>query len=278
MSNFQRIAIIGVGLIGGSIGLAVRERGLAGEIVGIGRRKVSLDKALACQAIDQAATDLPTAVKTADLVIVATPVDRIVDAVREAAAAEPAALLTDAGSAKASICHELTAELGGRFVGSHPLAGDHRSGPEYARSDLFEGRTVIVTPSDQTPEVLVASISQFWRQLGAQVKTMPPDQHDQALAATSHLPHLTAAALAAATPSAWLDLAATGWADATRIAAGDPALWAQIFAANRGGLLAALDRFDEQLGALREAVDAENWQFVEQLLINAKRIRDALGD
>ena len=274
---FQRIAIVGVGLIGGSIGLAVRERGLAGQVIGIGRRQVSLDKALACGAIEQASTDYGIAAK-ADLAIAATPIDSVIPAVRQLAAAAPAALLTDAASTKEAICRELAGDLGDRFIGSHPLAGDHRTGPEYARADLFSGRTVVVTPGGAGGDEAVGQVTDFWTQLGARVVTMSPADHDRALAATSHLPHLIAAALAAATPADWLELAATGWSDTTRIAAGDPSLWSQIFAANRAGLLKRLAEFDDRLQALRGAIESDDWQQVEQLLLDAKRIRDALGD
>lgn len=271
------MAIVGVGLIGGSIGLAVRKRGLAGRVVGIGRRQTSLDKALACGAIDEASTELASGADGADMVVVATPLDRVAPSVRAAAAAG-AQRLTDAGSTKANICRDVGSDLSDRFVGSHPLAGDHRTGPEHARADLFAGRTVVVTPTAESPADLVEQISQFWTDLGAKIVRMSPVDHDQALAATSHLPHLTSAALAAATPEQWLSLAATGWADATRIAAGDPALWAQICASNRGGLLEALDRFDRSLSEFRTAVENEDWEHVEHLFNTAKRMRDALGD
>ena len=213
MPDRPSVAIIGVGLIGGSIGLALRERRLTSEIVGVGRRMATLDVARKMGAIDRATTNLVEGVANADWVIVATPVDSIVDTVKAVAAAAPRANITDAGSTKGQICREirqLVAEEpgrpapGARFIGSHPLAGGHRTGPEFARADLLVDRMVVVTPDDHTPPGLVERTKEFWEQLGAEVALLAPDEHDRAVAATSHLPHLIAAALASSTPEEWL--------------------------------------------------------------------------
>jgi prephenate dehydrogenase len=287
MPASPRVAIVGVGLIGGSIGLALRERGLASEVVGVGRRASSLDKALAHGTIDRGTTNLVDGTAEADWVVVATPVAGIADAVLSVARTSARATITDAGSTKAAICRELRAQstrsepplsLGGRFVGSHPLAGDHRTGPEHARADLFVDRTVVVTPEDDTPPGLVERAKEFWESLGAHVELLSPEEHDRALAATSHLPHLVAAALAGATPDEWLRLAATGWADTTRIAAGDAGLWTQIFSQNRAAVLDALRRFEHKLAVLAEAIDQDDPAAINAQLLEARRIRDALGD
>jgi prephenate dehydrogenase len=287
MPASSRVAIVGVGLIGGSIGLALRQRGLAAEVVGVGRRTASLEKAIAHRAIDRGTTNLVDGVAEADWVVVATPVAQIVDTVLSVAAVSPRALITDAGSTKAEICgavrdHVLEAgpegPLRGRFIGSHPIAGDHRTGPEHARGDLFEGRTVVVTPEESTPPGLVERAKEFWESLGATVELLSPEEHDRALAATSHLPHLVAAALASATPEEWLRLAATGWGDTTRIAAGDAGLWTQIFGQNRVGVVDALRRFEHQLEALATAIENSDAAAMTTLLTEAKRIRDAFQD
>ena len=275
----SRIAIIGVGLIGGSIGLALRSRGLASEVIGVGRRTASLDRAKERGAVDWTTTNLVSGVEGADLVIIATPVGMIVDTVRAVAAAAPRATITDAGSTKAEICRQLREPPAPtHFIGSHPLAGDHRTGPEHARAGLFEGRTVVVTPEDHTPPGLVERVKEFWESLGAEVALLSPEEHDRALAATSHLPHLIAAALASATPEEWLQLAATGWGDTTRIAAGDPQLWTQIFTQNRAAVIDALRRFEHQLAAFDEAISSGDLAALTTELQEAKRIRDALGD
>ena len=287
MLQYNTVSIVGAGLIGGSIGLALRERKLAREVVGIGRRQLSLDAARKVGAIDRGVTDLAAGVAQAQLVIVCTPVDSIAEKlIQVAAACRTDALLTDAGSTKevlvATVDKGLVARRGGpRFVGSHPLAGDHRTGAEFARADLFEGRMVVVTPTEATRPAAVTEVSGFWQSLGAVVKTMSPAEHDRALASTSHLPHLVAAALAAATPPELLPLAASGWRDTTRVAGGDPKLWEPIFATNRLHVLDAVDRLTKVLARLRESLDDGDYASLVEILESAakvKRDRDALGD
>jgi prephenate dehydrogenase len=287
MAEYDTVAIVGVGLIGGSIGLALRERKLAQNIVGVGRRQANLDVARQIGAIDHGVTSLSTGVSHAQLIVVCTPVDTIAEKVIQAAAACPASsLITDAGSTKEAIVSAADAGLAGRrsgprFVGSHPLAGDHRTGAANGRGDLFDGRTVVVTPTQLTRPAAVTEVSGFWQSLGAEVRTMTPAEHDAALATTSHLPHLVATALAAATPHELLPLAASGWRDTTRVAGGDPQLWQPIFAANRQHVLDALDRLSQVLAGIRENLeqgDYESLALVLQQAAKTKRDRDALGD
>jgi prephenate dehydrogenase len=287
MAEYDTVAIVGVGLIGGSIGMALRERKLARRIVGVGRRQTSLDAARTIGAIDHGVTNLATGVAEAQLVIVATPVDLVAERVVQAVAASPpGALITDVGSTKESIVSMVDSALatrrsGPRFVGSHPLAGDHRTGAEHARADMFEGRTVVVTPSDATRTAAVTEVIGFWQSLGANVKTMSPARHDAALAITSHLPHVAAVALAAATPTELLGLTASGWRDTTRVAGGDPKLWQAIFAANRQHVLDAIDMLSQTLENLRETLEQGDYESLAAMLEAAakkKRERDALGD
>lgn len=277
--KFKTVAILGVGLIGGSIGLGLRRRGLAERVIGIGRRLESLRVAREMGAITSATLVPGEGVAEADLVIVCTPVGRIVEDVKSVAPhCRPEALVTDVGSTKAEIVAGVGAELphGVRFIGSHPLAGSEKSGPAAAESDLFVDRVVIVTPDEATPPGDLEALCGFWRGLGARVVQMPADAHDRALAATSHLPHVVAAALAAATPEELLGLTAGGWSDCTRIASGDPELWRQILATNRESLLASLTRFEEQLAAFRTAIEHRGDEAILELLTAAKRRRDAV--
>jgi prephenate dehydrogenase len=287
MAEYDTVAIVGVGLIGGSIGLALRERKLAHNIVGVGRRQANLDVARQVGAIDHGVTSLATGVSQAQLIVICTPVDTIAEKVIQAAAACPAAsLITDAGSTKETIVSAADAGLAGRrsgprFVGSHPLAGDHRTGAAHARGDLFDGRTVVVTPTQLTRPAAVTEVSGFWQSLGAEVHTMTPAEHDAALAATSHLPHLVATALAAATPRELLPLAASGWRDTTRVAGGDPKLWQPIFAANRQHVLEALEKLNNALENIHDALeqgDYETFNSILEAAAKVKRDRDALGD
>lgn len=278
MKSWNTVAIVGVGLIGGSVGLGLRRRRLAREVIGVGRREESLQTARQLGAVDRTTLDLAEAAAEADLVVVCTPVGRIAADVRAAAAAsrrQP--LITDVGSTKGQIVAELERGLpgGARFVGSHPLAGGEKNGPAAADVDLFRRRTVVVTPSGFTYRDDLDAIHELWNGLDANVITMSPATHDRVLAATSHLPHLVAAALAAATDGTDLPLTASGWADTTRIASGDPELWSQIFTSNRENVLAALDRYRKTLDELQQALSDGGESRLIELLTAAKRRRDA---
>lgn len=279
-AHWPVVAIVGVGMIGGSIGKALRSRRLAGKVVGIGRSQASLDAAKQAGCVTDASTDIAAAA-AADLVVVAAGVGAIpalLDAVD--AVIRPGTLLTDAGSTKASIVagwERRRRSRRGRFVGGHPIAGSHRRGPAAADGDLFAGRVTVVTPAKATPAADADAIGDFWAALGSTVFMMPPKEHDRILAATSHAPHVIAAALAAATPEATLAFTAGGWRDTTRIAAGDPDLWADILLDNAGGVGDAMKRFAVSVERLLAAIDRGDRRRLVQLLSRAKDTRDALG-
>ena len=278
--SYKTVAIVGVGLIGGSIGLALRQRNLADCVVGIGRRQSSLRKAKRAGAIHWGTTKLARGVANADVTIVCTPVAQIADYVLQVAEHCPhGALITDAGSTKKTIIDALPGRLpnGTKYIGSHPLAGGHKSGPEAARSDLFCQQTVVVTTKRGTNPHAVEVVAEFWKRLGAHVVSMSPAAHDKALAATSHLPHLVASALAAVTPTKSLELAAGGWTDTTRIASGNSELWQQIFLHNREELLGALSKLSSTLESYRDALDSQDAEAISRLLRKGKQHRDALG-
>jgi prephenate dehydrogenase len=280
MSQWNRVAIIGVGLIGGSLGLDLLRRRLARHVVGIGRRVANLEIAQARGLVTSTSMSIPAGVAECDLVIVCTPVGDVAGRLLEAAASTPAGcLLTDAGSTKGTIVAELDARLPSavRFVGSHPLAGSEKAGPQAAVADLFVGRTVVITPTSRTRPADEAAVRELWQSLDARVVSMTPDEHDRVVAATSHLPHLAAAALAAATPAEGAELIARGWLDTTRIAGGDVELWTQIFAANRTHVLTALEQYGKVLDSFRQAIIAGDDAKLRDLLNEAKRARDALG-
>jgi prephenate dehydrogenase len=280
MAPLRSLTIVGVGLIGGSIGLAVRARMPGAKVVGYGSRPQTLEAARKQGAITDIAAEPAAAVADAELVVVCAPVDHIASQVeRLAPLCRAGMLFTDAGSTKVEIVAALERGAdrwpqGVRFVGSHPLAGSEKSGIQHARADLFVDRTVIVTPTDRAQAADRRTLGEFWTALGARIVEMSPQEHDAALAATSHLPHVVAAALAATTPPEYLALTAGGWQDTTRIAAADPTLWRQIMLANRDRLLAALDQYSTQLAAWREALETGDAAKLERLLADAKRLRD----
>ncbi len=223
MTPFGTVAIVGVGLIGGSIGLALRTRALADRVIGIGRRQASLRIARRVGAVTNTTIELHKGVAEADLVVVCTPVGHIVEHVRSAAAhCRPGTLITDAGSTKQAIVAALDEQLPGgcRFLGSHPLAGSEKSGPAHADAELFEGRVAVITPTVNTRAEDYDRVAHFWQALGSVVVRMSPEEHDRALAITSHLPHVAAAALATTVPEHLFRLAGAGLLDTSRLAAG----------------------------------------------------------
>lgn len=282
---FEAIAVIGVGLLGGSIGLAVRERHLAKRVIGIGRDMVKLREAENRHAVTDVTTDLEAGVREAGLVIVCTPVETVVDLVRRIApAVGRGTLITDVGSTKATIvagADQVLADgqgLWASFVGSHPLAGSEKAGVIFAKAELLLDKTVVVTPSEATNTEAADRVERFWQALGAKTLRMMPVEHDEAIAAASHVPHLIASALAAATPEEALPLTATGWGDTTRVAAGDVELWRQILLDNRVHTLKALARFEKVVSAFRAALEAGDSAALARLLTQGKRIRDFVGN
>ena len=281
MKKWNTVAIVGVGLIGGSIGLALRRRKLARHVVGIGRRTTSLRTASRIGATTSTTTNLGRGVADADLIVVCTPVEQIIDHVLEASAAcPPAAVITDAGSTKENIVAALRGELprGVTFLGSHPLAGSQQAGCRHAQHNLFENRLVVITPTSRTVAATRRTIAGFWRALGARTIQMTPKAHDRAVAATSHVPHLIAAVLAASTPAQDLSLAASGWLDTTRVAAGNVELWRQILLDNKPSVLKSLDKFEKLLIVARQALESRDAAKVERILKAGKKNRDALGN
>ncbi|MGH7172717.1 MAG: prephenate dehydrogenase [Gemmataceae bacterium] len=278
--RISTLAILGVGLLGGSIALAARRRGLAAHLVGTDSDPFVLDRALRDGLLDEVFLHPSRTVADAELVVVCTPVDRIVEQVLCVAEnGRSDCLITDVGSAKAAISRALHGRLpvGMEFVGSHPLAGSEKHGPAHASAHLLEGRLVVVTPEPDTTDNALSRIRDFWTALGARVQVMDADEHDRALALTSHLPHLLSSALAGILPPELYDLTATGFRDSTRLAAGQPALWSAIFRANRAYLLASLDRLEEQLRRFREALLQDDRTALEALLQQGKQVRDDLS-
>jgi prephenate dehydrogenase len=278
--TMHTLTIVGVGLIGASIGLAAKNRRLFRLVRGVGRGRESLERARARGAVDEVYEDLSAALPGAGVVVFCTPVGRIAGQVLSAAPhCDAGTLLTDAGSTKARIVREVEEKLPAcaAFVGSHPLAGSEKRGPDFADVNLFAGRQTVVTPTERTSPRALEQTIQFWQSLGSKVTVMGPEEHDRALAFTSHLPHLVAAALASALPGELAHLAATGFRDTTRIAAGDVGLWTDIFRHNREALLTSLDSFDDTLQDFRRALQQSDWTAVDNLLTQAKKVRDALG-
>jgi len=280
--HWPTVAIVGVGLIGGSVGLALKARRLAARVVGVGRSAASLAEARRLGAVAETTTDLGRAVADADVVVVTTGVGSIPGLLETIdAAVRPGTLVTDAGSTKGTIVsawERSRRTRRGRFVGAHPIAGSHRRGPAAAAADLFQGRVTVVTPDRKTPAADVEDAADFWSALGSTVFTMPPKDHDRLLAATSHAPHVIAAAVAAATPPEARQFTAGGWRDTTRIAAGDPELWADILLDNAAPVAKALSRVAAATEKMLAAIEKQDRRKLVALLAAAKEGRDAVGN
>jgi prephenate dehydrogenase len=279
----RRLAIVGVGLLGGSVARAARAHAVAGEIVGIGRDRARLAPALADGTLDRAVTAIEEGVRDADVVVLAATV--LANEVLLAHVwrhVPDRAVITDVGSTKHGIARAGERLAGARplaFVGSHPMAGSEQSGYAVARADLFQGALVVVTPTDGTEPRAVKSVTELWEAVGARVSVLDPETHDRAVAAISHMPHVVAWALMDAVarfePSA-LDVAARGFKDTTRIAASDPAMWRDILVDNADAVLATLGGFRRALDELERLVAARDAAGLEAALARIKASREGL--
>lgn len=281
--QFQKITIVGVGLLGGSIGLAVRRGRLAREVAGFVRRPASLKDCERAGAVDYATTDLLAAVSNADLVILCTPLAQMRSLAKQILPAlKRGAIVTDVGSVKAGVVRELEsliAKSGAHFIGSHPMAGGEKMGVRAARADLYGKAVCVVTPTRQSNPAAVRKLEKFWKSLGARTLRLDAAQHDLIVSRTSHLPHVVAAALAGLVldpkhPKSQIGLCATGFRDTTRIASGSPEMWRDIALANRKNLVKSVDAFAGELKNFQSALKKGDAQAVERFFAVAKERRD----
>lgn len=277
---FERIAIIGVGLIGGSIGLAVRKKRLASKVIGIGRRKISIDRAIRRSVIDTGTLNLKQGIKGADLIIIATPVDKVEVKIREVAKyAKKGVIVMDVNSTKERIVSSAERCLPKDifFVGTHPIAGSEQTGVFSSDAELFKGSICIMTPTSRTDKKVLKKVKRFWKNIGAKVKIMSPKLHDDIAADISHLPHVLAYTLCNTVSSKELKMAGTGFKDATRIARSSPQMWEEIFIQNQKSLLRSVTAFQKNLNAFKNDVIKKRRASLSKRLALAKRKRDILG-
>ena len=277
---FDQLTILAPGLLGGSVAKAAHARGLARRIV-IWARRPEVRQQLRDQPWCNQVIDTPDeAVRSANLVVLAAPVDKIVELARQLTLHLPAgAIVTDVGSVKNELCRSCTAAMpaGVTFVGSHPMAGSQKTGWENSSETLFDGRTCFVTPYADTPAPAVETVAKFWRALGANVSTVSPDQHDEIVAHISHLPQALATTLCsflAQKNPAWRNLAGGGLRDTTRIAASDATMWIEIFQQNRDEVLRALREFQHELQGFNTALANREWDEIRARLEQGKTYRD----
>ncbi len=285
---FERLAVFGVGLLGGSLGLICKQRGLVREVIGVGRNAERLTEAVSLGAIDRFTLDPAEAYGQSDLIILCAPVQTILNVLPVVARAAPSgALVTDVGSSKASIAEAARTafkDASAVFIGSHPMAGSEQTGVVNARADLYEEAACYVTPEeDLTDCEAVGRLQKFWEALGCAVTIMDPQQHDRMVAALSHLPHALAVALIDSLKSEGIpremirDLAGPGLLDTTRIAAGSTDMWRDIFMENRTEVIKALNRFAVTLGNFQSALFDCDAARLEEILDDARELRQFIG-
>jgi cyclohexadieny/prephenate dehydrogenase len=274
-ATFERVVVIGLGLLGGSVAGAARERGVAKRVVGVSRGRDNAAAALAAGLVDEAGCDIAAAATGADLVVLCTPVFAMAETLARAAPQlAPGALVSDVGSVKAPLVETLPALLppGVHYVGAHPMAGSHETGLRHARRDLFQGAACVLTPGVATPAAALQRVRSFWAALGARIFERDATQHDAEVAWVSHTPHALAFAYAASlagASSAAFALKGSGFRDFTRIAASDPELWADILATNAKALAAPLAASAAALAQLTRAIEAGDLETLHRLLVGA---------
>ena len=281
-TQFKRLAILGLGLLGGSFALAAKHAGLAQEVVGYSKSPSTLKAAKAAGIIDQGADSALHAATGADLILLAVPVSAIGPLLKQIRlGVAQYALVMDVGSTKGDVAlaaQEALGEKSRQFVPCHPIAGSENSGVQYARSALFDGRRVVITPMVENPDRFVEVATQIWEAVGGVVSVMSPQDHDAAFAAVSHLPHLLAFAYVYAIArqskgGSYLQLAGPGFRDFTRIAASDPTMWRDIFQTNGTEVLEQLQLFKQAIAGFGAQMRQGNWSELESLIRQASQSR-----
>jgi prephenate dehydrogenase len=276
MKLFDKVAVVGVGLIGGSIALGLRKKGLAAKVVGVSRHAKTLRLAKKRGAIDAGNLDLHI-IKDADLIILATPVDSLLAlAPKISRIIKKEAIVADVGSTKFKIVSALD-KIFPRFVGTHPLAGSEKRGMAYAGADIFQGSLCILTPTSRTERRALAKIRRLWSLLGAKTAVMNPQQHDQILSFASHLPHIAAFSLINSVPEKCLPFSSGGLKDTTRIASSESELWSAIFLSNRKNLLKAIGIWERRIQDIKSAIQQGDRKRLDSILKGAKKKRDTTG-
>lgn len=279
----ERLVIIGVGLLGGSIGLTAKKKKIAERVIGIGRNPERLELARQKGAIDEFTTDIASGLRESDLIILCLPVERIIEYLPQLAEHSPAnAIVTDVGSTKKTIVEEAEKWfVNGRatFIGSHPLAGSEKSGVEFATATLFNGATCFVTVNETTPLDKLQQVVKFWRLLGARPFILRPDRHDYLVGMSSQAVHFVASGLAKAFGSQGEDanllrlIIGTGFKDTTRIAKGDVELWLEICRQNPRYIAESLGKITRELNEIKEAIENKDFEKVRTFLAEAREIR-----
>lgn len=286
MVHFTNVAIIGVGLIGGSLAKVLKANGLAGEVLGAGRSREGIETALKLGVIDRIEQDVVRAVVNADLVVLATPVGSFEGIVKEVCPAlKPGAIVTDVGSVKGDLVRAIEKALpaGVHYVPGHPIAGKEKSGVSAATESLFRGATCIITPTPQTNPQALEAVKALWRTAGSTVITMDPDMHDKIFGAVSHLPHVAAYAMVNTVADLntgsedYITFSGAGFRDFTRIAESSPEMWTDICLLNRENIIQMIEKYQFTLNRLKKLLLAKDVARIRQSFTNASEVRKGLG-
>jgi len=283
-TTFRRATIIGPGLLGASIGMALHEKKIAQQVHAYLRNEKKRKECENSQWCDRAFTELLPAIEDSDLILLCTTVDHIAELLPQVIqSAKYGSLITDVGSLKEKICEIAEASVGiehGMFIGSHPMTGSEKNGIEYATSRIFEGKECIITPSVESDNHRLNKLTAMWVSIGMNLTIMTPTLHDEIVASTSHLPHLTSSSLmnVMTKNKEWLKLSGNGLKDSTRIASGNPEMWLQIIQGNKKNLLKEIDSLKQELENFKMALQNDDLGQLNNLLTNAKELRDALND
>ena len=282
--HWKKVTLVGVGLLGGSLGLALRERRLAGSVVGFVRREASVGECQRAEAVHLATQDLRCAIEGAEMVVLCTPIGQMRPLVEQMLPAlAPGAVVTDVGSVKGAVVRELespVAKAGAHYVGSHPMAGLEKTGVAAARADLFVGAVCVITPTRASNQAAVRRVEQLWKAVGSRLLRLTPEAHDALVSRSSHLPHVVAARLANFVlspehPKEQGTLCANGFRDTTRVASGSPEMWRDIALANRENLLRALSDFEAGLADFKRALRRRDDRAIARFFEQARRRRNA---
>jgi len=281
--HFRKITIVGVGLLGGSLGLAIKKRGLADEVTGYVRRAASIAECRRANAVDTCTQNLQEAIADADLIVLCTPLAQMLPLLKKIGpTVKPGAIITDVGSVKATVVKDLesiVAKSGAHFIGSHPMAGAEKTGVAAARAELFSNAMCVITPTKHSHKPAIKAVEEFWKSVGARVLRLTPELHDELVSRSSHLPHVAAATLAnlvldPAHPKSQPLLCANGFRDSTRIASGSPEMWRDIAMANRKNLDKALGAFIRDLKKFQALLKKGDDKAAEKFFQTGKKRRD----
>ncbi|HOK57190.1 MAG TPA: prephenate dehydrogenase/arogenate dehydrogenase family protein [bacterium] len=281
MSEFKNIGIIGLGLIGGSLGLDLKKKKIAEKIIGYSRKKETMEKAVQIRAIDMYCKNPEELIEKVDFLILATPIRTIEEYIKLIKKVKPEIFFTDVASVKKIICEKVKKIIGEKtnFVGSHPISGSEKSGIDFIKEGLFENKTAVITITEETNKIAKEKTKKIWKSLGSKVFEMSPEEHDRILGFTSHLPHFLVYSLLATAQknkNILKDFFGSGFLDTTRIGKSNPQMWSEIFLYNKKNILLWIKKFEKEMKKLKKLIENNNIEDIKKYLTKSKNFREDL--